>query len=220
MTLSELSTRTGIAASTLSKLEVGHLSLSYDKLAAISRGLNVDMAALLTSSPASSGGTPAATGNGRRVVHRAGHGKYVATQSYKQWYLATELLNKRMTPMIVELEARTMDDFRAEFGDFIRHPGEEFVFVIEGEVEFCSELYEPLRLYPGDTIYFDSEMGHAYLKGTDERCRIVAACAPRGATVEPMIQRFVSASEALAAKGADSHEGRLKTPVVKRRAKA
>ncbi|MGY2399295.1 helix-turn-helix domain-containing protein [Pseudomonas sp. SDO5271_S396] len=192
MTLAELSARTGLAASTLSKLEAGHLSLSFDKLAAISRGLGVDMTELL-GSPAQAP-APAPVSIGRRVLSRAGEGMQVDTRSYSQTYLATELLHKKMTPMVVEVHARTMEEFLAEFGDLIRHPGEEFVYIIEGEVEFCTDLYAPVRLYAGDSLYFDSEMGHAYLKASDAPCRIVAAAAPRG-SVEPMIETFVSISE-------------------------
>lgn len=95
--------------------------------------------------------------------------------------------------MIVEVHARTMDEFFAEFGDFIRHPGEEFAYILEGEVEFCTELYAPMRLRAGDTLYFDSEMGHAYLKASDAPCRVIAASAPRG-SADSMMETFVSAS--------------------------
>lgn len=197
MTLAELSAKTGLAASTLSKLESGHISPSFDKLAAISRGLGVDMAELLGNPAQPPAPAPSNSGS-RRVMLRAGEGKRVETRSYSQIYLATELLHKKMTPMVVEVLARTMDEFRAEFGDFIRHPGEEFVYIIEGEVEFCTDIYEPMRLRAGDTLYFDSEMGHAYLKASDAPCRIVAAAAPRG-SADPMIETFVSASEKRAA---------------------
>lgn len=196
MTLAQLSVKTGLAASTLSKLEAGHISLSFDKLAAISRGLGVDMTELLGSPAHLRAPTP--IGGGRRVVLRAGEGQRVDTRSYSQIYLATELLHKKMTPMVVEVHTRSMEEFFAEFGDFIRHPGEEFVYIIEGEVEFCTEFYAPVRLRAGDTLYFDSEMGHAYLKASDAPCRIVAAAAPRG-NVDPMMETFVSASERRAA---------------------
>ncbi|WP_186067664.1 helix-turn-helix domain-containing protein [Burkholderia gladioli] len=191
MTLAQLSAKTGLAASTLSKIEAGHISLSFDKLAAIGRGLGVDMTELL-GSPAQAR-APAPIGSGRRVMLRAGEGQRVETRSYSQIYLATELLHKQMVPMIVEVHARTMDEFFAEFGDFIRHPGEEFAYILEGEVEFCTELYAPMRLRAGDTLYFDSEMGHAYLKASDAPCRVIAASAPRG-SVDSMMETFVSAS--------------------------
>ena len=190
LTLAELAGRTGLAVSTLSKLEVGHVSLSYDKLMLISKGLEIDMAELLDSTPHPGG---AVGYGGRRVVHRAGEGQHVETRSYSQSYLATELLNKRFVPIHVELHARTLDEFFAEFGDFIRHPGEEFTYVIEGEVAFHTELYAPSILKAGDSVYFDSEMGHAYLKASDAPCRTITTCSPRGRD-ETMKDTFVNAS--------------------------
>lgn len=194
LTLSQVGERTGMAVSTLSKLEKGNVSLSYDKLMLLSRGLGVDMAELLQDVQ---GARPAPSGGGRRVVHRAGDGQVVDTQSYKQTYLASELLNKRFTPLIAEVRARTLEEFKAEFGDLIRHPGEEFAFVIEGEVIFHSELYAPVTLKAGDSIFFDSEMGHAYLKASEDTCRLVATCAPRNGQ-DDMTQHFVEASQRLA----------------------
>jgi transcriptional regulator with XRE-family HTH domain len=190
LSLTELAARTGLAVSTLSKIETGHVSLSYDKLMLISKALGVDMAELLDTTPHPGG---AATYGGRRVVHRAGEGQHVETRSYSQVYLATELLNKRITPIYAELHARTLDDFFAEFGDFVRHPGEEFTYVIEGDVAFHTELYAPLTLHAGDSIYFDSEMGHAYLKASDSPCRVITTCSARGRD-ETMMDTFVNAS--------------------------
>jgi transcriptional regulator with XRE-family HTH domain len=211
LTLTELSGRTGLAVSTLSKLEMGHVSLSYDKLMLISKGLGVDMAELLDTAPHPTG--PVSHG-GRRVVQRGGEGQHVETGSYSQTYLATELLNKRMTPIYVELHARTLDEFRAEFGDLIRHAGEEFTYVLEGEVSFHTELYAPLTLQAGDSIYFDSEMGHAYLKASDAPCRTITTCSARGRD-ETMMDTFVSASVKHADSGAAAKRG-----IVVKRAKA
>src|SRR5205085_9960117 len=109
LTLNEVGRRTGMAVSTLSKLEKGRVSLSFDKLLSISKALGVDMPELLEPAPHLEA---ASTGlRGRRVVQRAGEGQLVETRSYKQLYLATELLNKRMTPIVVELRARTMEEF-------------------------------------------------------------------------------------------------------------
>jgi transcriptional regulator with XRE-family HTH domain len=195
LTLAELSARTGLAVSTLSKLEKGNVSLSYDKLMVLSRGLGVDMAELLVDAP---GARQAPGGGGRRVIHRAGEGQLVETRSYHQLYLASELLNKRFTPLVVEVHARSIEEFKAEFGDLIRHPGEEFAYVIEGEVAFHSELYAPVLLKAGDSIYFDSEMGHAYLKAAEGPCRLVGTCAPRHGQGEALTQPFIEASQRLA----------------------
>jgi len=192
LTLSDLSARTGLAVSTLSKLEKGNVSLSYDKLMLLSRGLEVDMAELLSGAP---GAQPVPGGSGRRVVHRAGEGQPVETQSYAQVYLASELLSKRFTPIVVEVKARSIEEFKAEFGDLIRHPGEEFAYILEGEVAFHTDLYAPVVLKAGDSIYFDSEMGHAYLKAAEGPCRLVASCAPRNNQAETVAQPFLEASQ-------------------------
>lgn len=197
LTLTAVSERTGMAISTLSKLEKGHISLSYEKLMTLSTAFGVDMAELL--GPASSAAP--AGGNGRRVVQRAGEGYLVETRSYNQLYLATDLLNKLGTPLIAESRARTLAEFTAEFGGFIHHQGEEFGYVLEGEIEFHTELYAPVRLKKGDSVYFDSEMGHAYLKAADEPCIVLAVCCPRKGT-SVIMDEFKNVSRRLSTKPA------------------
>jgi DNA-binding XRE family transcriptional regulator/mannose-6-phosphate isomerase-like protein (cupin superfamily) len=210
MTLSDMSERTGLTISTISKLERGRISLSYDKLMLLSKALGVDIAQLLQPAPQATAGAAAPggrqdgmNGGGRRVVQRAGEGQKVETSGYKHVYLATEFLNKGFTPLVGETKARTMEEFVAEFGDFIRHPGEEFALVLEGEIVFHTEFYGPVRLKTGDSVYFDSGMGHAYLKGSEEPCRIVAMCLPRGSDAE-MLEPIISASERLASERAQA----------------
>jgi transcriptional regulator with XRE-family HTH domain len=201
LTLNDVSMRTGLTMSTISKLERGRISLSYDKLMLLSKALDVDLAELLGSasqgaSSAQAAGNPQGgmPGGGRRVVQRAGEGQKIETSGYKHIYLATEFLNKGFTPLVGETHARTMDEFIAEFGDFIRHPGEEFALVLEGAIEFHTEFYAPVLLKTGDSVYFDSGMGHAYLKGADEPCRIVAMCLPRGSNADP-VEPLINASQ-------------------------
>jgi len=57
-----------------------------------------------------------------------------------------------------------------EFGDYVRHAGEEFVYVVEGAIVAHTEFYEPVTLNVGESIYIDSSMGHAFLvaPGFDE----------------------------------------------------
>ena len=214
LTLAQVSDRTGLAVSTLSKLEIGSASLSYDKLMLISKGLDVDMASLVDPKPQVAQALDRLAG-GRRAVQRAGEGQLVETQSYRQTYLATELLNKKMTPMFVEIRARTLEEFTEEFGGLIRHPGEEFTYVVEGELIFHSELYVPLRLSAGDSIYFDSEMGHAYLKASETPCRLVCSCAPRGENEERLADIFVKMSNRSGSAGARAESANRISPSSK-----
>ena len=110
--------------------------------------------------------------SGRRSIVRSGNGKCVESGNARYWYLAYDMINKQAIPMIIEVTARSLE----EFGEFNRHPGEELVYVIEGELELYTSLYLPVSLKKGDSIYFDSTMGHAYVAVGSEPCRLLFVC--------------------------------------------
>jgi transcriptional regulator with XRE-family HTH domain len=168
-TLAQVSRRTGLPTSTLSKIENDKMSLTYDKLARLSSGLQVDISTLFNGDAAADGELGS---SGRRSITRAGEGKAIETRNYSHLYPAWELLTKRVIPIVAELHARSLE----EFGELIRHPGEEYAFVLEGEVDLYTSLYAPVRLKVGDSIYFDSGMGHAYIAASEGRCRVLSLC--------------------------------------------
>jgi transcriptional regulator with XRE-family HTH domain len=173
-TLAEVSRRTGLPTSTLSKIENDKMSLTFDKLARVSAGLHIDIATLFNGdggAEAHTGATPAGA-NGRRSITRAGQGKAIETKNYSHLYPAWELLNKSIIPIVAELRARSLE----EFGELVRHPGEEYAYVLEGEVDLYTSLYAPVRLKTGDSIYFDSGMGHAYIAASEGPCRVLSLC--------------------------------------------
>ena len=67
-------------------------------------------------------------------------------------------------------------EFTDEFGGLIRHSGEEFIYILEGEVEFHTDFYAPVRLKQGESVYFDSSMGHAFLAASEGPCRLLSVC--------------------------------------------
>jgi len=168
-TLAEVSRRTGLPTSTLSKIENDKISLNFDKLARLSSGLQIDISALFSDE---TGVGDRLNASGRRSIARAGEGKAIETQNYSHLYPAWDLLNKSIIPIVAELHARSLE----EFGELIRHPGEEYAFVLEGEVDLYTDLYAPVRLKAGDSIYFDSGMGHAYVAACEGRCRVLSLC--------------------------------------------
>jgi transcriptional regulator with XRE-family HTH domain len=168
-TLADVSRRTGLPTSTLSKIENDRMSPTFDKLARISTGLQIDIATLFDGD-AGTDAQPAASG--RRCIVRAGEGKAIETKNYSHLYPAWDLLNKRIIPIVAELHARSLE----EFGELIRHPGEEYTYVLEGEVDLYTSLYAPVRLKTGDSIYFDSGMGHAYIAASEVPCRVLSLC--------------------------------------------
>jgi transcriptional regulator with XRE-family HTH domain len=168
-TLLEVSERTGFPVSTLSKVENDKMALTYDKLARISKGLEVDIGVLFAQDASSA---PPAHVGGRRSITRAGDGRAIETDTYGHLYPATELLNKRFVPIVAEIRARSIN----QFGEMIRHAGEEYAYVLEGAIDLHTDLYAPVRLEVGDSIYFDSGMGHAYIAAAPGACRVLAIC--------------------------------------------
>ena len=81
-----------------------------------------------------------------------------------------------MIPIIITVRARSVD----ELGGLVRHAGEEYLYVLTGTMELHSDLYAPLPLEPGDSVYFDSGMAHAYVWTGKEPCTVLAVCAGQG----------------------------------------
>ncbi len=171
LTLAELASRTGLPRTTLSKVENGKASLTYEKLVQVGEGLGVDIARLFDAK----GHNPEASRSAharRLAVTRIVDAVAVESDNYVNSYLSMDLLRKRANPIVSTVKTKTIE----EFGEWIRHEGEEFAFVIEGEIEFCCEDYAPVRLKQGDSVYFDSGMGHAYLAASEAPCRILSVC--------------------------------------------
>ena len=167
-TLAVVSEKTGLPVSTLSRIETDQISPTYEQLSKLSLGLDIDMGQLL------SGDTQAAkpVQTARRSVNRAGDGQLLETPMQSLRYLSVDLTNKQFAPIIGEIKARSLQ----EAGEFHRHDGEEFIFVVAGELELHSESYTPLGLRAGDSVYFDSGMPHAYVAVGKERCKILSIC--------------------------------------------
>lgn len=155
LTLKDLSGRSGVALSTLSKMELGQISVSYEKLAAVARALALDVGQLFVARAAAPLGAQAPS----VAWSSAGTAPAYSSGNYDYRMLATGFPGKRMTPLYGRIVARKRDQFPA----FIRHQGQEFVMVLVGRVAIHFETGESLELGRHETAYFDSGVGHIYL---------------------------------------------------------
>lgn len=168
-TLKQMSDKCGIPVSTLSKVEHGRLTLTYDKLQQVSDRLNLRMSDLF----AEENDDSSAKVTGRRSIGTIENAVQVTTDNYDYHYLCTDLRQKRMIPIITRIRAQSAK----EFGDLVTHHGEEFVFVLEGAIEVHSEFYDPVTLTQGESIYLDSSMGHAYVTAANcEEAVVLGVC--------------------------------------------
>lgn len=168
--IADVSKMTGLAGSTISKVENGQMSLTYDKLLQLVHGLNLDLSVLFSAKSAQSDRGPVTA---RRSIGREADINYVDVDWYGSYgYLNTDISNKKMTPIIGEVTARSIK----EVGGLFKHSGEEFIYVLSGFVEVHTEFYMPVTLGVGEYMYIDSNMGHAYLASGEGPARFICVC--------------------------------------------
>lgn len=165
LTLKQLSERCGISVATLSKIERGQLSPTYEKIAALAQGLSVDVGCLFSSEAA-----PAPLG--RRSISLKGSGVVHQTPQYAYEVLNADLAAKKFVPLVTTVKAHSL----ADFPELLRHDGEEFIYVLSGRVAIHTDFYAPIELSPGDSCYFDSTMGHACVSAGEEDAQILWVC--------------------------------------------
>ncbi len=153
-TLAQLGEKSGVPLSTLSKLELGQVSLSYEKLMRLCRALDVDLERFVRSEAESA---PAAVG--RRTVVRKGAGESEAFGVHRAEVAGADLLSKAFTPAILTLEAQDL----AAHGPLTSMSGDVYVLVLSGAAVLQTEVYAPLKLAQGDAVYFDGRTPHALL---------------------------------------------------------
>lgn len=166
-TLDEAAQRTSLAKSTLSKIENEQISPSFEVVQKLAAGMGIDIPQLFVSSS-----EPLVSG--RRTLTRNQEGRIHPTQTYEHELLATDLVQKKMVPFKSTVHARSFE----EFSDWVRHPGEEFLLVLSGSIIFYSEFYEPVDLQQGDSLYYDSGMGHLCISTSKQDAQILWVCTP------------------------------------------
>lgn len=161
-TLEQAAGQAGLARSTLSKIENGQMSPTYEALKKLAEGLQISVPQLFT--------PPAQVeANGRMVVTTAGEGAAHATATYEHELLADRLTTKKMLPYRARIRARSM----AEFDGWVRHEGEEFLLVLTGVIRLFTEFYAPVDLRRGDSAYYDATMGHNVVSVSQEDASIL-----------------------------------------------
>jgi transcriptional regulator with XRE-family HTH domain len=165
LTLQQLSDRSGLAISTISKVENSQISPTYENILRLADGLEVDVADLFVKGSS-------AMASGRRSITRAGQGAKLQSAQYQYEMLCADLTKKKFIPLLTKLRARSV----AEFPNLVRHAGEEFVYVMEGDVVIHTDHYEPLLLRRGDSCYFDSNMGHALVSAGEADAMVLWVC--------------------------------------------
>lgn len=161
-TLEQAAVQAGLARSTLSKIENGQMSPTYEALKKLAEGLAISVPQLFTA-------PSRAQINGRMSVTRSGEGQSHPTVTYEHELLAPGLTRKKMLPYRARIRARSIE----EFDGWVRHDGEEFLLVLTGVVRLYTEFYEPSDLRRGDSAYYDASMGHNLISISEEDATVL-----------------------------------------------
>ncbi|MDC0583622.1 XRE family transcriptional regulator [Paracoccaceae bacterium] len=161
-TLEQAAQQAGLARSTLSKIENSQMSPTYEALRKLAVGLEISVPQLFT--------PPLKNQiNGRMASTKSGQGTAHPTTTYEHELLAESLSKKKMLPYHARIRARSIE----EFDGWVRHDGEEFLYVLTGVVKLFTEFYEPLEMRRGDSAYYDATMGHNVISTSEEDATIL-----------------------------------------------
>ena len=150
--LAAVSDRAKIPEVVLAQIEQDVVSPTVAALLNVARALGTSIDALLQDAPSESRIEVVRSGEGRRVQRRSSN---KAALSYNYESLAYRLVGKHMEPFMVEF-ALDVDPPAAP----VSHQGEEFLHILEGEVELTSGD-ERVVLRQGDSVYFHSSTPHS-----------------------------------------------------------
>ena len=152
ISIDELSGRSGLTATQISSIEESENLPSLAPLIKIARVLGVrlgtflddndELGAVITRKENKEGGISFSGG----AVNDRAHMEYFSLAGHK--------LGRHMEPFIIDIQSNKGDKFTLS-----AHEGEEFIYVLEGEVEvnYGKEVYS---LTQGDSIFYDSIVDH------------------------------------------------------------
>ena len=163
-TLQRLAELSGVSITTISRAERGQIALGYDNISALGRALKVDIGALFVGS-----GVQASPFT-QPVLTRAGEGVNYTGRTVSYEFLGTTASGKKMSPVRATIHAHAIEGPE----HFARHDGEEFVFVLSGQMDVHFETGELIQLTQGDSLYFDSRVGHAYVSTSEQSAQVIA----------------------------------------------
>ncbi|MGQ9694327.1 MAG: helix-turn-helix domain-containing protein [Thermodesulfobacteriota bacterium] len=163
LTLEDLSSRTGIGVSTLKQIEANKLIPPLGELIKLGKALEMKMGYFI--SPGVEKSMTVVRADNRRPVSRLG-AKKSALYGYFYESLAAEKANRFMEPFLITMVP-------SEIKELSTHDGQEFIFVLEGEMR--AQVGDQVEiLHPGDAIYYDSQVPHLVKCAGQKTTKILA----------------------------------------------
>lgn len=166
LSLEEMSGRTGIAEAMLSQIENHMVSPPLGTLIKIARGLEIDVGTFFRGDAEGQPYSLVRHDERKRVSRVAS--KEGIDYGYEYESLGYDLKGHRMEPFLITLKPSEFED-----KGLSRHAGEEFIFVLNGEMEAVLGDHKDI-LEAGDSIYYKSSMPHRVSAHGGKEAKILA----------------------------------------------
>jgi transcriptional regulator with XRE-family HTH domain len=153
-TLQDLATKTGLDRSVLEEIESGEVVPPVASLIKLAQSLRVSMAYFFEEVSGKIRISVTRAGERVRIERRPHHHQGEVDYIYES--LETQKPDKHMEPLFVEFQP-----METESMVFVNHPGEEFLYLLDGTLEFRTDDRVEI-LHPGDSLYFESEINHSF----------------------------------------------------------
>lgn len=165
ISLSELADKTGLTKGYLSRIENSENPPPISTLGKIASALGADVTDLFPKTEEPSPNQELVISRKQERVHTNGRG---ASYGYNYQNLALEKKGKNMEPFIVSVGFDHPVNIETDFC----HQGEEFIYVLEGTMEFFFKGGSYI-LEAGDSAYFDADVPHSGRSVGDTKARLL-----------------------------------------------
>ncbi len=167
MSVEELAAESQCSREVIESIESGDLIPSLTPLIKIARVLGVRLGTFLDDAP-QTGPVMVKSGKSEQVIHFSGKEDHPDTSALDFYALASGKAERHMEPFMIEVRPPASKDYKLS-----SHEGEEFIYVMEGEIEI-SYGQESYLLSKGDSIYYDSIIPHDLHAYGEENAKILA----------------------------------------------
>ncbi len=153
ISIEELARESQISVELVERLESGALIPSLSPLLKIAKVLNVRLGTFLDDAP-QTGPVVIKSGKSENVMRFSGENSNLKNSTLDFYSLASGKTDRHMEPFLIDVHPPETEDYQLS-----SHEGEEFIFVMNGEIEV---LYgkETYLVSEGDSIYYDSVVPH------------------------------------------------------------
>jgi transcriptional regulator with XRE-family HTH domain len=167
MSIEELATKSQISVELVERLESGALIPSLTPLLKIAKALDVRLGTFLDDAP-QTGPVVVKSGKSENVIRFSGKNSNLKESALDFYSLASGKSDRHMEPFVIDVHPPKSEDYKLS-----SHEGEEFIYVMDGEIEV---LYgkETYLVSEGDSIYYDSVVPHDLHAHGGEDAKILA----------------------------------------------